>query len=252
MTGIGDILRVRREARGETREACAAATGVDAAVLAALEEERIADAGTLEEAARATQRYAMHLELDAYRLADEVRAQFGDDEADTQPIPIVAAMRKMKEPAGLWLAAGAAIGIGLLFVLGSGDSGERRTAPAPEAAVTGSQETPPTTTAPAPSTAKLRPTPPSRPAIEVRLDAQPGKTVWVEVRKGDVSGDQIFAGIVGAGVTRRITSAKPLWLGVAWAPNLKIAVNGEPLDAEGGTESYLVSARGLKRLGGSG
>lgn len=244
------MLRSRREQREETLDTCAAKTGLTVAVLTALEQERMTDVGTVEEAARATRHYAMHLELDAHRLADEVRAQFGADDDDTQPIPIVAAMRKMKEPAGLWLGAGAVLGIGLLAVLGgglgSGGSASREatgTRPAVSPSVAAAA---PATKA---ATATLRPTGPKRPPIDLRLGAQAGKTVWVEVRRGDVSGEQVFAGIVGAGVTRRVTSAKPLWVGVAWAPNLKISLNGEPLNAEGGTESYRVTARGLERLG---
>jgi hypothetical protein len=82
------------------------------------------------------------------------------------------------------------------------------------------------------------------------LDAKPGKTVWVEVRRGGVSGEQVFAGIVGGGTTKEIRSARPLWLGVAWAPNIAVTLNGEVIDTDGGTESYRVTPRGLTKLGG--
>jgi hypothetical protein len=97
----------------------------------------------------------------------------------------------------------------------------------------------------------LRPTAPTTAAIELRLGAKSGKAVWVEVRRGDVGGAQVFAGIVGGGVTRVIRSAKALWLGVAWVPNVAITLNGEVIDAQGGTESYRVTPRGLKKLGRS-
>jgi hypothetical protein len=83
------------------------------------------------------------------------------------------------------------------------------------------------------------------------LDARRGKTVWVEVRQGGVNGKQMFAGIVGGGVTRVIRSSKPLWLGVAWAPNVAITLNDEVIDATGGTESFRITARGLEKLGTS-
>ena len=58
------------------------------------------------------------------------------------------------------------------------------------------------------------------------------------------AGDSAFT----AEEARLIRSAKPLWLGVAWAPNVAVTLNGEVLDAAGGTESYRVTARGLTKL----
>jgi hypothetical protein len=94
----------------------------------------------------------------------------------------------------------------------------------------------------------LQPEPADTPAIDLRLGARAGKTVWVEVRRGGVSGPQLYAGTVGGATTKRIRSSTPLWLGVAWAPNVTVTVNDEVIDAEGGTESYMVTQRGLRRL----
>ena len=251
MTGLGDTLRVARERRGETLDACAAATGIDPAQLGALEAGRLGDIPPGVDAADLVARCARHLDLDPARLAAELQVlEAHDPDADTQPIPVVQPPRR--DSALLWVGAGALLGVGALAVLAGG---LRSDPPGPTAATptTVSTAQPPrtsTTTASSEPSAPepLRPVPATAPAIDLRLGARAGKTVWVEVRRGGVSGAQVFAGIVGDGASRRVASATPLWLGVAWTPNLTVSVNGEVIDAEGGTESYLVTQRGLKRL----
>jgi hypothetical protein len=180
-----------------------------------------------------------------------VRAEFGTDpDADTQPIPVIRA------PAGrdatlLWLGAGAAVGIGALLVFGGGvGSGGVPREDRSAAATAGTAVTlRPASSAPAQPAQTLRPAAaPARPIVDLRLGARAGKSVWVEVRRGNASGESLFAGVVGNGVTKRFTSRRPLWLGVAWAPNARVVLNGGEIDADGGTESYLVTATGLTRI----
>jgi hypothetical protein len=191
------------------------------------------------------ERYATYLGLDTGHL-DHAGWVRGD--ADTQPIPIVLARPRARDSTLLWLGAGALVGVAGLVVLGGG------LGPGDPPATSRAAQTTATPTAPrepAPETAgppTLQPVPPRRAAIELRLGARAGKAVWVEVRRGDVNGPQLFAGIVGNGATRVIRSGTPLWLGVAWAPNVAIALNGEELDADGGTEAYRVTARGIAKL----
>ena len=258
MTGIGDILRAARVQRGQDLAACSAATGIGPAFLKALEEERFYDLPPTAHAPDLVGRYAAHLGLDPKRLSDEVGAAASDDpDADTQPIPIIRPPTR-RDSTLAWVGGGAVIGIAGLILLGGGLGSDNTTPQTSPTTATTSTRAQPTRPASAETTAQppvvqppptLRPTAPTTAAIELRLSANAGKTVWVEVRRGDVGGAQVFAGIVGGGVTRVIRSAKPLWLGVAWAPNIAIRLNGEVIDAQGGTESYRVTPRGLKKLG---
>lgn len=254
MTGIGDTLRAARVQRGQDRAACSAATGIGPAFLHALEDERFDDLPPTAHAPDLVERYAACLGLDPKRLSDEVRALVSDDpDADTQPIPIIRPPAR-RDSTIAWVGGGAAIGIGALVLLGGGlgsDSSRPRTVPTtanPAQTPSAGATTQPSGVEPPPT---LRPIAPTTAAIELRLGAKAGKKVWVEVRRGDVRGTPLFAGIVGGGNTRVIRSAKPLWLGVAWAPNVAVTLNGEVIDAQGGTESYRVTPRGLKKLGGS-
>lgn len=273
MIGIGDSLRKARVRRGQTIAECARVTGIGPRFLDALEAERFDDLPPTAHAADLVARYAAHLELDAGRFSDEVRALASDDpDADTQPIPVVRPPQK-RDSTLAWVGGGAVIGLGGLILLGGGlgSSGDEATTrststnatttttrpartsqapttstrspariPPPAATTTSENVTEPPTT--------LRPTPPRGAAIQLVLGAKTGKTVWVEVRRGDFRGEQVFAGIVGGGVTRSFRSGTPLWLGVAWAPNLAVTLNGEVIDADGGTETYRVTPRGVTRL----
>jgi hypothetical protein len=248
VSGLGDTLRVARERRDETLDAAAAAVGADAAHLAALEGERLDELAPDVDAADLVGRYARHLGLDPAWLAAELELlERHDPDADTQPIPLPAPRPARRDSALIWVGAGLVLGVGALVLLGGGlrsDSSE------PTSAATRSVPTtrtaPTTTTAAAPQV--LQPEPADSPAIDLLLGAAAGKKVWVEVRRGGVSGPQLYAGIVGGATTKRIRSSTPLWLGVAWAPNVTVSVNDEAIDAEGGTESYLVTQRGLRRL----
>lgn len=248
--GLGDTLRGARRTHGRDLASCATATGIAIAHLRAMEEERL-DTLPPDAAADLVHRYADHLGLNGRLLGDTVRAEIGaDPDADTQPIPVVAAPAP-RDPTLLWLGAGAAVGIGALILFGGGlGSGDTPAADAPPTTATpaGTRARPATPAPSPPPPQTLRPTPPARPAIDLRLGAQPGKTVWMEVRREGASGESLFAGVVGNGVTRRFTSRRPLWLGVAWAPNATVTVNGERIDPEGETESYLVTAKGLSRF----
>ena len=249
MTGLGDTLRVARERRGESLDACAAGAGIDAAQLSALEDERLHAIPAGVDAADLVDGYARHLGLDPAWLAAELQLlENHDPDADTQPIPIAPPPRR--DSALIWVGAGALIGIVALVLLTGGlRSDSSNPGPAASAASTPAQPTRPASTTPQASTPQvLQPTPATSPAVDLRLGARTGKTVWVEVRRGGASGTQVFAGTVGGTNTRTFTSNAPLWLGVAWAPNLTVSVNGEVIDAEGGTESYLVTQQGLKRL----
>lgn len=253
MHGIGHALRQARIQRGDDLAACSAATGIGPVFLDALENDRFDELPPTAHGPDLVERYARHLGLDAHRLSGETRALVADDpDADTQPIPVIRPPSH-REPAFAWIVAGAAIGLIGVILLGGGLGTERSTSETPidqtPTRATGPSQVPtPATTTGSPP---LRPTPATTAAIELRLGAKAGKTVWVEVRRGDVSGEQMFAGIVGGGVTRVIRSAKPLWLGLAWAPNVTVTLNDEVIDATGGTESYRVTPGGLTKLGSS-
>lgn len=257
MSGIGNILREARVKCGDDLAACSVATGIGTIVLDALEDDRFEDLPPTAHAPDLVERYATHLGLDPQRLGDAARALVSDDpDADTQPIPVI--RRPVRRDSTLaWVGGGAAIGLGGLILLGGGLGSDNNQPPSASSATTPplTRPTPTSTgrTTPPASTVQsaptLRPTPPSRAAIELRLGAKTGERVWIEVRRGDVAGEQVFAGIVGGGVTRVIRSANPLWLGVAWAPNVAVTLNDEVIDADGGTESYRVTARGLTKLG---
>ena len=229
------------------------ATGLGTRILDALERRDIEALPSTMDPGELLTRYATHLRLDAVPLRENLAELIeGDAEADTRRLPLVRPPAP-RDPSLVWLGAGAVLGIAGLAVLGGGLGGSD---PSPTSSISGatpqpvtqSAPPPPPPTSPATTPETLRPTPSPTPAIELRLGAKPGRTVWVEVRRDDVSGEQVFAGQVGDGVTRRITSARPLWLGVAWAPSVTIALNGEELDTDGGTESYRVTARGITKL----
>jgi hypothetical protein len=241
VTGVGHTLRSARERLGQSLASVSDATGISVEDLERIEGEPPAGPDAADRAV--VERYAAHLGLDAALLADEARTASSDAGADTRVIP-VAAPAKRRDPAIVWIAAGAVAGIaGLAFLgggfgSGGGDTGSK-------VVITTAART---AQAAGPAAATIRPVPSTQPAIELRLSARPGKTVWVEVRRGGASGKPVFAGIVGGGTTKRFTSDRPLWLGVAWAPNVVVTVNGEQVDAPGGTESYLVTAGGLRRF----
>jgi cytoskeletal protein RodZ len=262
--GIGATLRSARLTRGESLAQSSLAVGIGPLFLAALEDEQYDTLPATANRQDMLARYARHLGLDPALVTEPEPVVEDDSDAITQEIPIVRAPVP-RDSTLAWVGGGAAIGLVGLIALGGGLGGgapTSQTATQPRA--TTATATPPrsatgTPTRPAPtnsttSTAPtpLRPTPPVTAAINLTLTAKAGKTVWVEVRRGDANGEQVFAGIVGGTVRQAIKSAKPLWLGVAWAPNLAVTLNGEVIDAEGGTESYTVTPRGLTRLGSSG
>jgi cytoskeletal protein RodZ len=251
VSGLGDTLRGARERRGEDLTAAAEAIGADPAHLEALEAEQLDRLPEGDDRAALVERYARHLELDPAWLAAELELlERHDPDADTQPIPLPTSRIGRRDSALIWLGAGVLLGVGALVLLGGGlgsDSSQPTSAASsPATTARGATTVRTGTTAAAPQV--LKPQPSGAPAIDLRLGARAGKTVWVEVRRGGVSGPQLYAGIVGGRTTKRIRSSTTLWLGVAWAPNLTVSVNDEELDAEGGTESYLVTARGLRRL----
>lgn len=259
MSGLGDTLRGARERRGETIAAAAEAVGAEAAQLAALETERLGDLPAPLDRAGLVDRYARHLDLDPGWLAAELSLlENHDPDADTQPIPIPVARQPRRDSALIWVGAGVFLGVGALVLVGGGlhsDSPAPTSAAAPQvtterAATTTTRAGTPTatTTQEEQPPQVLQPEPADTPAIDLHLGARGGKTVWVEVRRGGVSGPPLYAGIVGGATTKRIRSSTPLWLGVAWAPNVTVSVNDEVIDAEGGTESYIVTQRGLRRL----
>lgn len=261
MSGLGDTLRGARERRGESLAAAAHAVGAGVGHLEALESERLDDLPEELDRAGLVDRYARHLALDPAWLAAELALlESHDPDADTQPIPVPPPRKTARESALIWVGAGVLLGVGALVLVGGG---LRSDSPEPTSAAPPAVTTPRTsTTARATTTARsttttpldgqapqvLQPEPVDTPAIDLRLGAAAGKTVWVEVRRGGVSGPQLYAGIVGGATTKRIRSSTPLWLGVAWAPNLTVSINDEVIDADGGTESYIVTQRGLRRL----
>lgn len=258
MADFGTTLRRARLARGEALTTSSAATGIGVRMLEALERQEVTALPDPSRAVDLVHRYATHLGCDADRLRDDVRLLIeGDDDADTNRLPIIVTPKPARDASLLWIGLGAALGIVILVIatggLGSGDAPERAggptmtttASPTTAPATATSPPTPPTNTT---TTQTLRPTAPQVEPLDLALRAQPGKTVWIEVRRDDASGEQLFAGIVDDGAGRRVRAPGPLWLGVAWAPNAVITLNGETLDAEGGTESYEVTVRGLRRL----
>lgn len=72
---VGQRLRQRREARGQTLEAVSRATRLSRAVLLALEEERFDDLGARVYLRGHLRAYAQHLELDVDAVLERVEAQ---------------------------------------------------------------------------------------------------------------------------------------------------------------------------------
>ena len=126
----------------------------------------------------------------------------------------------------------------------------RRATTAAEATTTGTPGTTTSVTAPGTGTT-TEATPGTTPAaFTLTLDGR--RPVFIVVRRRSEKGDQVFAGTVGDGVTKRLTSTAPLWVNVAWAPNALIAIDGRTVPTTGGTEYYLARASGLRRVTGGG
>ncbi len=257
----GSEFRVAREARGDQIDSVSAATGIAPNAIRAIEAGDTNELPPPEITAELVRRYATYLGIDpnVWSDADNVN---GDDD-DTQEIPVVSRTRRADSNL-LWIGGGALAGlVGLVIFgggIGGGDDGPSPPSPASKAAPVARPAAPkpqpkPTPAPPAeadPPSETLRPTSPANTMVRLTLDAQKGKTVWMEVRADDVRGKQLFAGAVGGGVTRTIEAPDSLYLSVAWVPNARISLNGEIVDADGGTEAYTVTESGLKRLTGSG
>ena len=234
--------------------------GAEAAQLEALETERLGDLPDGLDRPGLVDRYARHLELDPAWLAAELALlENHDPDADTQPIPLPATPPAKRDSALIWVGAGVVLGIGALVLLGGGLRSDSSTPTSAAAPAVATARTPTTTTrspatattttpldAPAPQV--LQPEPADTPAIDLRLGARAGKTVWVEVRRGEVRGPQLFAGIVGGGEDQRIRSSTPAVARCRMGAQRHRHVNDEVIDAEGGTESYMRHPRGLRRL----
>ncbi len=257
----GSEFRVAREARGDQIDSVSAATGIAPNALRAIEAGDIHELPPPAVTADLVHRYATYLGIDPNIWSDAGNVD-GDDE-DTQEIPVVSRTRRADSNL-LWLGGGALAGLVGLVIFGGGIGGGDDTPPRPSRASTAAppprQVAPKPQAKPAPAppaevdspSETLRPTPPANATVRLTLDAQKGKTVWMEVRADDVRGKQLFAGTVGSGVIRTIEGRESLYLSVAWVPNARISLNGEIIDADGGTEAYSVTAAGLTRLTGGG
>lgn len=258
---IGAQLRSAREARDQGIDAVSAATGIAPSALHAIEADSREELPPADVAVGLVRRYAEHVGIDP----DLAGGRFlGDPDpdptADTREIPILTAFRK--ESSLLWIAVGALIGLGALVVFGGGLGGggsdsaseptaARGAAPAAEPPTPRPRRRPavPSSTPAKPGDSQtVTPVAPTTPRITVTLDAQPGKTVWIEVRQRDWRGTEIYTGLVGGGVTRTVRSNVPIWLSVAWAPNMRVRLNEEPIDLAGGTETFRITAAGAMQL----
>ncbi|HRC08801.1 MAG TPA: hypothetical protein PLV41_11365, partial [Miltoncostaeales bacterium] len=151
-----------------------------------------------------------------------------------------------------WLIVGGVIGILALVIFAGGlrDPGT----PTGGSATTA---TAPTTTATAPVTAPNTTTVPSSAhvpdAVPLEVRATDPQGVAVEVRKTGPNGAVVFAGTLAQGEVRTFAIARglPLWLSLAWAPSAAVRVDGVPQDTTGGTETYMVTQSGLRRLTGT-
>ena len=83
LDSVGQRLRQRREARGQTLESVSRATRLSRAVLLALEEERFDEVGARVYLRGHLRAYAQHLELDADAVLERVEAQL-------QQLPVAA------------------------------------------------------------------------------------------------------------------------------------------------------------------
>lgn len=136
----------------------------------------------------------------------------------------------------------------------------------PAGSTTGSSEdttTPPSTTSDAPSvtttdgSSTTTSTAPPRATDPATAPAAPGtfeltldgtSEVYIEVKRRSETGDTVFAGRVGNGTRKRLTSRVPLWLNVSWAPNAIIRIDGRDIPVDGGTELYVARPSGLRRV----
>lgn len=205
-------------------------------------------------------------------MAESDDAELVSADDDTDEIPVVAPPES-KPAMALWLVAGAAVGLGALVLftggLGSSDDSGTSTVAETDAAPQLRPEAvspAPATTAPAPTAARSEPTlppvstatSPDRPApTSTSPSSPPGaftvvlrgrNDVFIEVKERSETGDTVFAGTVGNGVTKRLTSRVPLWLNVSWAPNAIVVLNGRSIPLTGGTELYRVQASGVRRI----
>jgi transcriptional regulator with XRE-family HTH domain len=249
---IGAQLRAAREARDQQIDAVSAATGIAPNAIVAIEHDAREELPPADVTVGLVRRYAEHVGLDPdLAVAGFLADPEPDPGAVTQEIPLLAALRK--ESNLLWIGVGALVGLGALVVFGGGLGGGGPDSDGQATEARGARpgaETPsgPSRTTPEAAPETVTPTPPAARRITLTLDAQPGKTVWIVVRQRDWRGTEIFTGIVGGGVTRTVRSNVPVWLSVAWAPNMRVTLNEEPVDLEGGTETFRVTAAGVARL----
>jgi hypothetical protein len=240
---IGNTLREARQRRGLDLRECEAGTKIRTGYLRALEEERFADLPAPAYVRGFLATYAEYLGLDGRLVVDEYVSRFGgeeDGEPDPQPVSVWAERRPRPDGRLLWIAAGGLVGVGVLVWLAGGlgsDSpsiGGSPVQPAPVAA----------------QSAVLRPVAPAPRGVRLQVTGQGDRGSWIEVRQDGLKGQVIYSGIVGPGISRSFRARRALYMAVGWLPSLRVRVNGRPAEASGGTDAFVVTRAGMRRLSG--
>jgi hypothetical protein len=233
-TVSGEELRNRRLQRGLELADAAAALGVPAKSLRALEWDRPDLIGDEEEAERIGGRYA---------------ALLGLEKAEPAPAPVPAPPRATERKPALWLPMLAALApvavIVVVYAVGRADNGES----APEvdrgasSIVTNSD--PSVAVEPRSLGASPAPPVPARRRVNLVIAAEEGGS-WVEAHSDSETGPVLFAGTLDTGREVRL-SARRIWLRLGAANNLTLTVNGRPAPTElFGTVDVVVTSRGIQ------
>jgi cytoskeleton protein RodZ len=245
---LGETLRQRREQRGLELEDAAAALGVPAKDLRALEWDRADLLGSPGEADHLHLRYAAFLGLAVEGLTSATGTAAEAPVAAPAPAPEPKAKRRSLLVPLLAVLAPAVL-IGVLVVLGesAGESAREVDSEPRASSIVTTPEPDVTITTITSNEAAPDPAPPER-RVNLVVTADGGES-WVEARADSASGPVLHQGTLASGRELRLT-ARRIWLRLGAASNVSLAVNGRSTPREFfGTVDVLVTAQGIRPAG---
>jgi transcriptional regulator with XRE-family HTH domain len=238
---LGETLRKRRLERGLELEDAAAALGVPAKSLRALEWERPDLLGDGPEADNLQLRYAAFLGLAVEGLTRATRAE---------PPAAPPAQPRLVSRRVVWLPVAAALApavvIGAVYLIGK--AGDEESA----AQVDRQPRASSVAGAPPPGVTVIEEDPtPSTPAerrVDLVLSADRGAS-WVEAHVGSRAGPLLYEGNLEQGNELRFAGRR-IWLRLGAATNVSLALNGRRSDTPlFGTVSVVVTPNGIEPVG---